>query len=88
MHTHLRSYDPVVRVGGDEFVCALVDCTLHRAGERFQQIRAEIEQTRPATSISVGFAPLRPRTPWSSSPNAVIERSTRSSAPEADHRER
>jgi diguanylate cyclase (GGDEF)-like protein len=60
MHTHLRSYDPVVRVGGDEFVCALADCTLHQARERFQHIRAQIEQTQPTASISVGFAPLHP----------------------------
>jgi diguanylate cyclase (GGDEF)-like protein len=60
MQTHLRSYDPVVRIGGDEFVCALGDCTLADARRRFHEIQATMRQTRPGASISVGFAPLRP----------------------------
>jgi len=59
MQAHLRSYDPVVRVGGDEFVCALGDCTLQDARRRFHEIQSTMRQTRPAASISVGFAPLR-----------------------------
>jgi diguanylate cyclase (GGDEF)-like protein len=57
---HLRSYDPIVRVGGDEFVCALGDCTTEDARRRFQEIQATIKQTHPAASISVGFARLYP----------------------------
>lgn len=58
--THLRSYDPIVRVGGDEFVCALGDCRTEDARHRFQDIQARIKQTHPAGSISVGFARLHP----------------------------
>jgi diguanylate cyclase (GGDEF)-like protein len=57
---HLRSYDTLVRVGGDEFVCALVDCTPAIARSRFQEIRATIRKTQAAASISVGFANLHP----------------------------
>jgi diguanylate cyclase (GGDEF)-like protein len=60
IQTHLRSYDPVVRFGGDEFVCALGDSMPDQARCRFQEIQATIEQTQPAASISVGFAALRP----------------------------
>ena len=58
IQAHLRSYDPVVRVGGDEFVCALGDCTVADARRRFHEIQSTMQQTRPAASISVGFAPL------------------------------
>jgi diguanylate cyclase (GGDEF)-like protein len=61
MQEHLRSYDPIVRMGGDEFVCALVDCTPDDAHRRFQDIRATIKQTHLAASISVGFAALCPQ---------------------------
>jgi diguanylate cyclase (GGDEF)-like protein len=60
MREHLRSYDPIVRIGGDEFVCALVDCTPDQAECRFHEIHATIKQSQPAGSISVGFAALRP----------------------------
>jgi diguanylate cyclase (GGDEF)-like protein len=56
---HLRSYDPIVRVGGDEFVCALGDCTPDDARRRFRDIQATIEQNHSAASISAGFAALR-----------------------------
>jgi diguanylate cyclase (GGDEF)-like protein len=60
IQAHLRSYDPVVRVGGDEFICALGDCTLADARRRFHKIQTTMRETRPAASISVGFAPLCP----------------------------
>ena len=57
---HLRPYDTLVRVGGDEFVCALGDCTLPSTGVRFEEICTALAQTRTPASISVGFAALLP----------------------------
>lgn len=58
IHQHLRSYDPTVRVGGDEFVCAMGDTTVGEARSRFEQISATLGRD---AAISVGFAELRPR---------------------------
>lgn len=52
----LRSYDPVVRIGGDEFLCALSRTGLQAAERRLEQIRQALT---PGVSISVGFAELR-----------------------------
>jgi diguanylate cyclase (GGDEF)-like protein len=60
IRAHVRSYDPVVRVGGDEFVCALGDTVPDDARRRFEQIAATIAEIQPLASISVGFAILRP----------------------------
>lgn len=60
IQAHLRSYDPIVRVGGDEFVCANGDAGLEVARRRFEEIAATLKETHPAASISVGFATLRP----------------------------
>jgi diguanylate cyclase (GGDEF)-like protein len=60
IQAHLRSYDPVVRVGGDEFICALGDCTIADARRRFHEIQATMRRVQPAVSVSVGFAPLCP----------------------------
>jgi diguanylate cyclase (GGDEF)-like protein len=56
---HLRPYDTLVRIGGDEFVCALGDCTLAIARVRFGEIRATLAKAQPLASMSVGFAELR-----------------------------
>jgi diguanylate cyclase (GGDEF)-like protein len=60
IQSHLRSYDPVVRMGGDEFVCALADTGLEDARQRFREIQASLDSRHPQASISVGFAALRP----------------------------
>lgn len=60
MQTHLRSYDPIVRIGGDEFVCGLADSHPDDARCRFKEIQATIQQLQPAARISVGYAQLRP----------------------------
>lgn len=60
IHTHLRSYDVIVRVGGNEFVCALGDNDPGEARRRFQAIGATLQRSHPGASISVGFAALRP----------------------------
>ena len=53
----LRSYDPVVRVGGDEFLCALSDTRLPVATRRIREVQAAL----PAgATISGGLAELCP----------------------------
>jgi diguanylate cyclase (GGDEF)-like protein len=54
----LRSYDPVVRYGGDEFLCALSDVDLDSARARFSEIQVALGELRDGYSISVGLAEL------------------------------
>ncbi|MFL6241322.1 MAG: GGDEF domain-containing protein [Actinomycetes bacterium] len=54
----LRSYDVVVRYGGDEFVCALPRASLAIAGQRFADVSNLLDAAIPGTSISVGLAEL------------------------------
>jgi diguanylate cyclase (GGDEF)-like protein len=54
----LRSYDPVVRMGGDEFVCTL-STDLVVAQTRFSEARASLA-SESRISFSVGFSELRP----------------------------
>jgi diguanylate cyclase (GGDEF)-like protein len=56
--THLRSYDLVVRYGGDEFVCALTDLSTSEAAARFQAINADLADGEHG-SITLGMAALR-----------------------------
>ena len=44
MRSRLRSYDPVIRFGGDEFVCALADADLVDAHRRFDEIQQALGQ--------------------------------------------
>ena len=57
MRSHLRSYDLVVRFGGDEFVCGLSNLGSAEAAERFERINAELANDR--SSITVGLAELK-----------------------------
>jgi diguanylate cyclase (GGDEF)-like protein len=56
---HVRSYDLVVRLGGDEFLCALPDVTLEDAHDRFDDLNVELHEGSSEGSVSVGFAALR-----------------------------
>ena len=60
IRSRVRSYDPVVRFGGDEFVCGLSDTNLNEAGNRFEEIREALRAVDRSASISVGLAALRP----------------------------
>jgi diguanylate cyclase (GGDEF)-like protein len=59
MRSNLRSYDLIVRFGGDEFVCGLVDLTLDEAALRFSLVSADLAEVEDA-SITVGLVELRP----------------------------
>jgi diguanylate cyclase (GGDEF)-like protein len=56
----VRSYDPVVRVGGDEFVCAFSNTTPKAAAERVEAIQAVLRKRPEGCSVSVGLAELQP----------------------------
>jgi diguanylate cyclase (GGDEF)-like protein len=58
LQANLRSYEPIIRVGGDEFVCALSDTTIEIVRKRFDQISAQLSLTPGEGSITVGFAGL------------------------------
>jgi diguanylate cyclase (GGDEF)-like protein len=55
-----RSYEPVVRYGGDEFVCALAGVDMGQAERRFAAIRESVAAERAGEVLSVGLAELRP----------------------------
>jgi diguanylate cyclase (GGDEF)-like protein len=59
IRSNLRSYDPVVRFGGDEFICGLAGATLDEARARFDEIGRALFEVRPGATITTGFAELR-----------------------------
>jgi diguanylate cyclase (GGDEF)-like protein len=55
----LRSYDLVIRYGGDEFVCALPDTHLEEATSRFSEVRSVLSELPvDDASFSVGLVQL------------------------------
>jgi diguanylate cyclase (GGDEF)-like protein len=59
MRAKLRSFDPVVRYGGDEFVCAMSGTDRVDMIERFCEVTEALAREYEA-AISVGVAQLRP----------------------------
>ncbi|MDX6648201.1 MAG: hypothetical protein QOJ97_152, partial [Solirubrobacteraceae bacterium] len=59
MRAKLRSFDPVVRYGGDEFVCAMSGTDAADVTERFCEVAEALAREHEA-AISVGVAELRP----------------------------
>ena len=59
MRAKLRSFDPVVRYGGDEFVCALAGADSADASARFAEIKTVLARDHDEAGISVGVVELR-----------------------------
>lgn len=57
IRAHVRSYDLIVRFGGDEFVCGLPDVSVTEASERFMLVNADLAASHG--SISVGLTDLQ-----------------------------
>jgi diguanylate cyclase (GGDEF)-like protein len=57
LRTHLRPYDPVVRWGGDEFICTISGADLDDARARFEEIRLALAG-KGGAPVSVGLAAL------------------------------
>ncbi len=55
---NLRPYDLIVRVGGDEFLCAMSDMTRADARQRFNAIGSALAATSEAGALRTGFAEL------------------------------
>jgi diguanylate cyclase (GGDEF)-like protein len=55
----LRSYDTVIRYGGDEFVCVLCDQSASNIETRFETVLADLATAHRAR-VSVGFAEAGP----------------------------
>ncbi len=55
---HLRSYDLIVRVGGDEFLCVMSGATLSEARRRFDSVASALASDPFPCAIRVGFADL------------------------------
>jgi PleD family two-component response regulator len=60
MQMHLHADDPIVRVSGNDFVCALHDSDHEDACRRFEAIQKTIGHYHHGGSASVGFAALLP----------------------------
>jgi diguanylate cyclase (GGDEF)-like protein len=60
MRAKLRSFDPVVRYGGDEFVCAMSGTDTVDVTERFVEVAEALAREHDEAAISVGVAELRP----------------------------
>jgi diguanylate cyclase (GGDEF)-like protein len=57
---HLRSYDVIVRIGGDEFLCVMSGATVEDAEHRFTVIQDRLSAGSDRCEIRVGFAALAP----------------------------
>jgi diguanylate cyclase (GGDEF)-like protein len=53
-----RSYDAIVRIGGDEFLCGFTNTDLTASRRRIEEIRDSLERTHAQGSISAGLAIL------------------------------
>jgi len=60
IRSHLRSYDLIVRMGGDEFLCVMSDATAEVARERFGVVQATLAGDSDRCEIKFGVAALAP----------------------------
>jgi diguanylate cyclase len=55
---HMRPYDFFVRLGGDEFLCALPNVTEVEARKRFDSLLGELQES-DGSSVTIGYSELR-----------------------------
>ena len=60
LSAQLRSYDLIIRFGGDEFVCAMARLTMAEAAKRFALVNAVLAEAPECGSITIGLAELQP----------------------------
>ncbi len=60
LRAHLRTYDLIIRYGGDEFVCVLIGLTKKVAEHRFQDVVEALNDDRNLGSVTAGVADMQP----------------------------
>ncbi len=58
LRSNLRPYTLIVRLGGDEFICALSDAGIDDVRRRFGEIAKQLSVDPTVAAITVGFAEL------------------------------
>ena len=71
---------PLSVLGGDEFICALIDVDVDNAKDRFSDICTSLRLAYPGGSISVGLAELQP----GDTLGGLIARATTRSTPDKE----
>jgi diguanylate cyclase (GGDEF)-like protein len=59
LRREMRSYDLLVRLGGDEFLCVMPGVTADQARQRFEHLGSELPGGPAASSVSIGLVQLR-----------------------------
>ena len=57
---HLRPYDVIIRLGGDEFLCGMFGATIQEGRQRFASVQATLATGPHPCGIKVGFSTLAP----------------------------
>ncbi|MEA2364827.1 MAG: hypothetical protein QOI32_339 [Thermoleophilaceae bacterium] len=60
IRARLRSYDWILRLGGDEFLCVMSGATIENARDRFDAVQATLAAESEPAQIKAGFATLTP----------------------------
>jgi two-component system cell cycle response regulator len=60
LRSRLRSYDLIIRLGGDEFLCAMSNMTLTDARNRIRLVAAALAASADVGAIRAGLAALGP----------------------------
>jgi diguanylate cyclase (GGDEF)-like protein len=58
IRAHLRTYDLIIRLGGDEFLCVMSDATTEILSQRFSTIQAALSSDPQPGAIRFGVAEL------------------------------
>jgi diguanylate cyclase (GGDEF)-like protein len=59
IRSKIRTYEPIVRFGGDEFVCVIAEVDLKQAEERFAAVKNSFAESSGGAAVSIGLAELR-----------------------------
>ena len=58
MKAHLRPDELIVRLGGDEFLCALPGATIKNVGRRVEELAGQLTASPDASPVNMGLAEL------------------------------